>query len=162
MTKVVSPLNTKNCIKLKTLPSEYINTKLSNYLGAPLKSSVKENYDLFKCETSGLVFASPMVGDSSEFYDELGRYSWYYSKYRWEWDIIENELSTYLNYFELLDVGCGSGVFMQRLKKKFEEAEICGICGIDYSEASVSEAISAGLNASTESIEDLKIKKLVF
>ena len=104
------------------------------------------------CSASGLQFAEPMVPGSASFYDQLGNYVWYYSSHRWEWDVVVDWLSKRTSHFQLRDIGCGSGLFIQSFS---DDLPHCKFRGIDFSEASVQCGRLKNLPLSTATIEDL-------
>jgi len=73
----------------------------------------------YQCPKSDLYFFSPesMAGNGS-FYKELMVFDWYYLEEKWEYEKI---LSTLEPGLKVLEIGCGSGAFLNRcLQKKIE------------------------------------------
>ena len=91
-----------------------------------------------------------MVSGSSEYYNFLANQKGYYPSFRWEYQYVkENFLST-SSFLNLLDIGCGSGVFLDYIKNL---ASIVSQ-GIDLSPEAVSACINKGLKASQCDIYD--------
>lgn len=87
-------------------------------------SGVQRLY-LYRCEESGYEFYYPFnVAGKAELYKQLSTFDWYYPSWKWE-----HEFS--LSYLEkcnsILEIGCGSGLFLQKLKTLFPEKRIRGL-----------------------------------
>lgn len=105
------------------------------------------DYRLFRCSGCQLEFADPMVEPGNDFYEWLTSCRNYYPARRWEWEVCKQQLSSLVpsqnGVIDLLDVGCGSGQFLQILKT----VPNCRAIGMDVSQSSVQSCISQGLNA---------------
>ena len=74
-----------------------------------------EKIDLFRCQETDLLFYYPFnIAGSEKLYNSLSRFDWYYMTEKWEYDVALNSLK---NYSRVLDVGCGYGAFIKRLKQ---------------------------------------------
>ncbi|MBU3607778.1 class I SAM-dependent methyltransferase [Polynucleobacter sp. AP-Mumm-500A-B3] len=98
------------------------------------------DYSLLKCSECELIFSNPMKAGSDEFYSWICNSHYYYPPERWEWGALI-ELIKEKNKV-VLDVGCGSGIFLEKLTKH----GISGV-GIDSNLGSVLECRSKGLTA---------------
>ncbi len=88
---------------------------------------------------TGLVFYHPKsaAGDGG-LYTKLQNFSWYYMPWKWEHEQALNDTSPGCR---VLEVGCGFGSFLKRLKELGRNVE-----GIELNEAAVAAARKEGLN----------------
>ncbi|MFH1457236.1 MAG: class I SAM-dependent methyltransferase [Patescibacteria group bacterium] len=133
---------------VKELKKEYIINNLLKYFDEENRNKIFLDslniidYDLVKCKNCQLEFADPLQPGSNNFYSWITEYPIYYPEKRWEWqetiNKIENEKK---GNIELLEVGCGSGIFLEMLQDKKDIKAI-------------------GLDTTPESVEKCKQKKL--
>lgn len=107
-----------------------------------------ENYELFRCSRCELEFAVPLLPGSNDYYEWLVKHSGYYPSDRWEWkkslEYIENESKQEPSkQLLILDVGCGGGSFLERLRSI---SNVRGV-GIDLTDSSVQLCREKGLEA---------------
>lgn len=111
----------------------YNNSKLvSKYASSKIIDKYKEVYgfdvsrffdgisevQLRKEITTGYLFFYPFNLDGdAEFYKELQKIPWYYADWKWEFDIA---LDLIQKDSRVVEVGCGKGAFLNRLKEKCE------------------------------------------
>ncbi len=106
-------------------------------------------YSMQKCTGCELVFSDPMTPGDDRFYEWICGSRFYYPAIRWEWapciDLLIKK-----GIKKVLDVGCGSGLFLAELKK-------CGIegFGVDPNQDSVNSCTALGLHAECLSLEQI-------
>ena len=148
--------NTKNCILcsqpsiiIKELNSDLIKRNLIHY-GILDKNNLEiQNYNLMKCNHCNLEFSYPMLEPKDLFYKELIKCNnKYYPTYRWEWgktlSLLQQEKNIDLEKTNLLDVGCGSGVFLELVR---ENNKKINAIGVDSTFTSIELCKTKGLKA---------------
>ena len=70
-----------------------------------------------------------------------------------QYDLDKNFLEQFINKGKVLDVGCGGGIFLSRLNKKFDKY------GIDLDESSIKFAKKFDYTFKIESLENDSFKK---
>ncbi len=80
---------------------------------------------LYQCEASHLDFFLPhSIAGSSQMYQDLQKYPWYYMGEKWEFRQALRDLS---GSRRILEVGCGPGHFVEKAKNELIDSEIKGI-----------------------------------
>ena len=80
---------------------------------------------LYRCENSGYEFYYPLeVAGKDDLYRQLATFKWYYIPWKWEY---EQSLIYAARANSILEIGCGSGLFLENLKKRFPEKRISGL-----------------------------------
>ena len=106
-------------------------------------------FNLYKCTQTGYKFYHPqeLAGDG-KFYESLQRQlgSEYYHGWKFENQLALNQIK---NGDEVLDIGCGTGNFLARVKEKTNEAY-----GLELNDEAVNVCRSRGLNVYREFIQD--------
>lgn len=97
-----------------------------------LDSNAPSCYNLLSCANCGLIYSEPMSAPTSTWYGTLYRELDLYPRERWEFDYV---LSALKRHATLLDLGCGSGLFVQAaLAREFDAY------GIDFNLDSISNS----------------------
>ena len=156
--------NLENCIicghssiLLKELNStRIIDTLIANGILSEPNIELRD-YKLLKCQNCDLEFAEPMIEPSSLFYTEITKNKKYYPTYRWEWgetiSLLAKENSIEKSLINLLDVGCGSGTFLELVKTNGESVKAIGI---DSTASSINECKQKGLQAFCCRLDEFK------
>ena len=126
-----------------TLQNDYIRSSLSDYYKKVIPEDMLIlNYELFECDKCSLQFANPLIPGDSNFYKWISVQEEYYPIKRWEFDLIANFLMKNKSNVDILDVGCGSGNFLELLN--FIKGRVVGI---DITENSILECTRKGIEA---------------
>lgn len=147
------PICSHDCVSVRHLSPTTITTELQRYYSLPAPPSPEicnQKYELMSCQNCSLEFASPMVPGSSEYYNFLANQKGYYPSFRWEYKYVKDNFLSTSSFLSLLDIGCGSGVFLDYIK----DLSYIGSQGIDLSPEAVSACINKGLKASQCDIYD--------
>ncbi|MCW5296898.1 class I SAM-dependent methyltransferase [Herbaspirillum lusitanum] len=104
----------------------------------------------YRCLDCDLRFYSPAICGDGKFYEELsGRFAWYYEKDKWEFDTAIDLLGDLPGVVDVLEVGCGQGHFLKRIRHAFN-AE-----GVELNQGAVAECRQQGLNVSGVALGEL-------
>lgn len=147
------PICAHDSVSVCHLSPTTITTELQRYysLSAPPSAEIcNQKYELMRCQNCSLEFASPMVPGSSEYYNYLANQKGYYPSFRWEYQYVKDNFLSTSSFLSLLDIGCGSGVFLDYIKN----LSYIVSQGIDLSPEAVSACINKGLIASKCDIYD--------
>lgn len=133
-------------IPVKFLIDEYKNT---------LDVDVAKFFDklnkiqVFKCIDTGYRFYYPFntAGDS-DFYSQLEEFRWYYMEWKWEHEVAKQIIKS---GDKILEVGCGRGDFLKKLKDTNKTVDIAGL---ELNRKAVTEGRDVGLNVVEDTIEE--------
>jgi SAM-dependent methyltransferase len=101
-----------------------------------------EFYELY-CKESGLYYFRPQqIAGSAHFYSQCERLNWYYEQEKWEFERVLNEVKR-KKIQSVLEVGCGSGNFLKKLRKLGVDA-----IGLEINKTAADKAVADGLNVS--------------
>ena len=103
---------------------------------------------VYECSQCHLTFFQPAIVGDESFYCELGKRDRYYMNNKWEF---EQALSDILPSYRVLEIGCGAGNFLRKLKNK----GLRQIMGIDLNENTLNEAKRKGSDVCNTSVEEL-------
>jgi 2-polyprenyl-3-methyl-5-hydroxy-6-metoxy-1,4-benzoquinol methylase len=150
LTCMISPITRTNRVKfLRKIKVSYITNlyKQSIQLDVSPYFSGLDVVEVYECLDSGYGFYYPfnLSGDSS-FYGYLQNFDWYYLDEKWEH---RQMFDLNLKGKRILEVGCGSGSFVQVLKDKMN----ADVTGLELNLASVKRAREKNINVLDESVE---------
>lgn len=98
--------------------------------------------DLYKCNETGLRFFMPVSAAGGEnLYAQLQKFEWFYMPWKWEHEVLFSRLRA---EEKVLEVGCATGAFIERLCSAGFDAE-----GIEFSSAAVAKAHENNLPVSS-------------
>ncbi len=150
---VLSPISGLPATLIETYDKSKILSCYKNELNFDVAQFIDdiEQFHLFRCNETGYKFYHPqsLVG-STKFYDDLysneQHQSWSYIDNRWEFEF----LSQYLQENDsILDIGCGSGLFLEKIKHKFKSVN-----GIETNPYGLKALQEKGIQGFNESIEE--------
>jgi 2-polyprenyl-3-methyl-5-hydroxy-6-metoxy-1,4-benzoquinol methylase len=152
--KVFSPFATDLEAILKNRISSKLIIKIYGKYGINVERffSNVENVGIYECPLTKYRFYYPpsVIGDDI-FYEELqAMENGYYIEERSEYEIALNKLE---KGDKVLEVGCGDGRFLEKLKQKNIEA-----VGLEFNNSAVKKCRSKGLNVQKESIETFALR----
>jgi len=147
-----SPLSPARPTKVRDLPRSFLLEELSNYFGAPCPdSAVQTNYSLWRCRDTGLEFSWPLEPGNFDFYKWISGFANYYPHERWEYfKTIARIRDWSIPISSLLDVGCGSGLFLKIAKGVRPKS----LQGLDFNLSAIEECHKAGLSAFCGSVRE--------
>jgi 2-polyprenyl-3-methyl-5-hydroxy-6-metoxy-1,4-benzoquinol methylase len=98
----------------------------------PLSSDLWDDYKavgddpvtLYTCESCGFGQFHPVLPGTENFYKAIADVD-YYNKDKWEFEIAAKEISK-SGALSILDVGCGSGLFLDYLRQRLPGTSLCG------------------------------------
>lgn len=104
--------------------------------------------NLFRCEATGYRFYYPysIIGNST-LYDQLQKRTDYYTVEKWEHTQALEMIATNK---AVLEVGCGNGNFLERLRAKGVKNSI----GLEFSDDAILSATNKGLNVIKQTIQN--------
>lgn len=137
------PLCESASASIARFSTDFIRGELSSHFKTEegLAAVEIEDYTMHRCPRCEFEFAEPMAPGSSSFYEWVCRQPAYYPAERWEYlehDSWIEEVIGRKGQCRVMDVGCGSGRFLRRLKLKYGEKIHC--VGVDITEGALSQA----------------------
>lgn len=118
----------------------------ANFSEGVIRSNTpSETTELVECVECGLQFFFPLAGGSDDFYRELGASPRYYLPWKWEFGWVSDRISPSM---EVLDVGCGKGDFLSRIRPLARRA-----VGLEQNPSARVAAAERGIEVFGESAE---------
>ncbi len=137
---------------LRRIPASRLSTDWKNALGidiAGLLGGIPEIL-LYRCQASQVdFFMPPEAAGTPEFYEGLRKFDWYYMADKWEFTEALRDLAGRLR---ILEVGSGTGLFVEMAGKELRGARIQGI---ELNENAVSQAREKDLPVMQRDLEEL-------
>jgi 2-polyprenyl-3-methyl-5-hydroxy-6-metoxy-1,4-benzoquinol methylase len=127
-------INTKQLVKMYSQGFQV--SILAEFAGCPEVS-------LNRCEVCDLIFYTPMITGSEDFYRQLQKFDWYYMDDKNEYDYAKNFIRA---SDDVLEIGCGKGVFSKKIA-------FHSYLGLEFSPEAIAGAKESGLCVLNESIE---------
>lgn len=110
---------------------------------------VLQQFRCFECDLRFFHPAARLAGDG-DFYNELSsRFAWYYEKNKWEFDIAAEILADLDSVTRVLEVGCGQGHFLVRIKNRYE------VKGLEFNPQAIEDCKAIGLDVTNEDMAAL-------
>lgn len=123
-------------------------------VGKPFPTDTEcPDYTMWACESCGLEFPDPVIPGDAAFYGWITTMPNYYKSHRWEWDETAG-LAQAVQATTLLDVGCGTGVFLDFMRSKSATTKTVGLDilaeSVEACRAKGHEAVCSTLEAFVE------------
>jgi 2-polyprenyl-3-methyl-5-hydroxy-6-metoxy-1,4-benzoquinol methylase len=138
---MISPVTAKPNVKLVTqIDAEFVIEKYRKELDVDVSKYFKgiAQIGLYECEDTGYRFYMPdSLAGGAELYETLQLIPWYYSAGKVEHVQAKEKI---LAGSSLLEVGCGSGIFLDSIK----DMDV-NVTGIEFNSAAVEKARAKGL-----------------
>lgn len=132
------------------LSSALLRESLGLYYQAAVPDSVRiGDYQLRACLSCTLEFAWPMIPGDASFYEWITPHSGYYPPDRWEWAEVRRRLASETRPQYLLEVGCGSGDFLESLGTLHNVTAV----GLDTTQGSAAACHAKGLEVHAETLD---------
>lgn len=148
---VISPLTgSKNTSLINRYSKADLVTSWQSVFNIDIENDLHEieSIDLYSCNDTGLRFFLPLKSAGGEkMYSLLQEFPWYYSTNKWEYDRASEDLR---NASNLLEIGCGTGAFLNIAKKQGIKCN-----GIEFNSRAISAAQSQGLQVEKISLEEV-------
>ena len=149
-----TPLGGSRATLVRKLSEERLKGELSKYFGRPYPNSASiPNYEIWRCEETGLEFANPMTPGDATFYSWITEADFYYPGERWEYRRTIDEFLPAAK--SLIDVGCGDGKFLLQAKGELPQLDVNGL---DNLEGSIAQCKAQGLTAYAGTIDEVLAK----
>ena len=106
-----------------------------------------QSIEILQCRDTGYRFYAPFstAGDGRFYEDIQAGYANYYRGWKWENQFALKLLSKRM---KVLDVGCGKGAFLARIKGK-----VASCTGLEFNDVAIQKALKNGLDVRKETIE---------
>lgn len=149
--EVVSPLTKKSTVSLvQIIPVDRLVNEWNRDLGIDISKEFGDNKTivLYQCDETKLRFFVPStVAGSEHLYAQLQKFEWFYMPWKWEHDVLFSRLK---KGEKILEVGCATGAFIEKLCSSGFEAE-----GIELNLSAVAVAKSKNLPVSETDLFNL-------
>jgi 2-polyprenyl-3-methyl-5-hydroxy-6-metoxy-1,4-benzoquinol methylase len=137
------------------LDEEFIKKRLSNHFQSEIPESVEIlEYSLMECSNCSFEFANPLIEGSESFYNWVTSQDNYYPANRWEHSKVAEIIEDVPN-LNILDIGCGDGIFFDVLKKKKKTGNFTGV---DLTHTSIQECLRKGYESHCMTVSEFKEK----
>lgn len=146
-----SPLTGSEDVRfVNSIPAQQLINDWQTQFGIDITEEIKGVSQVisYRCnETGVLFFWPPSLEGSAQLYGQLQKkIDWYYSSGKWEHDFALQQLRS---DDVVLEVGCGSGEFLERASQV-----VASVTGLEISETAVATAQARGLAAHRVSLRD--------
>lgn len=152
---ILSPLtNNKDVSLLCSINSKQLIKDWKGSFGIDITDELEGilQIDLYRCNETGLRFFVPASAAGSEdLYTQLQKFEWFYMPWKWEHEVLFSRLNA---GEKILEVGCATGSFIEKLCSAGFEAE-----GIEFNSAAVAKAQEKNLPISSTDLITLAGRK---
>lgn len=108
---------------------------------------------LYRCQDCGLEFYAPRLPGNARLYDVLGRFDHYYMAEKWEFSVALQDVR---DSRDILEVGCGPGLFLDLVKQAYPKKSAMGL---ELNLEVVRIGQEKGLNIQGRTIEEFCIER---
>lgn len=133
-----------NFADLKRLYKRSLNIDIDECISGGYK---EVSIPFYKCNNCFLEFFPPELAGNDLLYEKLGKNEWYYGEEKWEF---EKALGVFKDVKSVLEIGCGEGHFLKRLKVKSPQTKIIGL---ELNKDAIKKGRANGLNILNRTIE---------
>jgi SAM-dependent methyltransferase len=147
----VSPVTlSTNTLLERKIDVDSIIELYRNQLGIDVAHYFKriKEVEVYKCLDTGYRFYYPdFLSGQSEFYEQLqAKFDWYYCPWKWEHEVAARHINSRM---KILEVGCGNGDFLKRLK---QIKNINGV-GLELNQSAVENGQKNGIDIRNQSLQ---------
>jgi 2-polyprenyl-3-methyl-5-hydroxy-6-metoxy-1,4-benzoquinol methylase len=124
---VKSPLTNGDAIKIAEFETSAIIEDYRVLYNIDVASNFQKTkyVRLYKCESSKYEFYYPFdIVGNAEMYEQLGLFKWYYDPWKWEHEM---SMSFVEKSKSILEVGCGTGHFLNNVLRKSPNKTVVGL-----------------------------------
>jgi len=149
------PICKSDTTPIKNISRTFIKSALSKYFNTAVVPDeiIDTDYQINSCPSCTLEFANPLTPGNDHFYNWITKQDHYYPAVRWEYSIAKSLIiSDTAEKVKVIDIGCGSGDFLEILIK--DNNNIIAR-GLDSTESSVQSCKDKGLDVSCVYLEDI-------
>jgi SAM-dependent methyltransferase len=143
----------KNIITRRSTLAELREDWRSSFGFDPFPSEFLTSYiDKRRCSSCHLEYFDPPFYGDADFYARISKQPWYYEQNKWEFDVAAEIVSRF-EPENLLEIGCGSGYFLEKIALLNLAVE-----GVDINRDAVASCKAKGLKV--DAINVFEITKL--
>lgn len=148
--KVISPFVDQECLLLNRLSADVVGKLYLEHYNIDISRLIDsvDEIRIYQCPITKYEFYYPsqLIGDR-RFYEDVQRnVNSYYSKWKWEHEIVYNQLN---ETDAVLEIGCGDGNFLEKIESKVKST-----VGLELNEVAINECKAKGLNVVNSTIEN--------
>jgi 2-polyprenyl-3-methyl-5-hydroxy-6-metoxy-1,4-benzoquinol methylase len=153
---MISPISgSANVAVVEEIPASQIISQYNSELRIDVSRFFKDvqHIKICECLDTNFKFYQPYgIDGDAKFYEDLQQYDSYYAKWRWE----NGKASEFIKDGDtILDVGCGSGDFLSKIKQKYKNIVAKGL---EFNDKAISTCIEKGLDVKKETIESHSVQ----
>lgn len=150
MDTVLSPVTHKPAEKISSIPTKLIIDLYKEDTDVDVSAYFKglDAVDVYRCKETGYRFYYPLtLAGDDKFYEELQKYDWYYAGWKWDYDAA---LPFIANGSKVLDIGCGYGNFLVKLKND----KNCDCTGLEFNDKAIEGGRKQGITMYKEFVQE--------
>jgi SAM-dependent methyltransferase len=137
---------------IETFPFRDLRRLWFDICGVDIATCLEKPYSdpsvyLYRCENCELEFYPSSLSGTARLYQALGDFSYYYVGDRWEFEVAAQDIRGWRN---VLEIGCGRGVFLERLMREDPGRRVVGL---ELNPDAVDVARNKGLRVEARDIE---------
>jgi 2-polyprenyl-3-methyl-5-hydroxy-6-metoxy-1,4-benzoquinol methylase len=142
---------------IKQMDATFIESKLASHFNTRISDDLNiPDYELMQCPACAFEFASPKLEGSSAFYNWITSQPNYYVETRWEYPKVLELLSRKTKKINLLDVGCGDGLFFDFITNNEKGNPEIDLYGLDPTPGSIEKCKKKGYKAFCMDVQEFK------
>lgn len=151
MQQVPSPVTGSNSLPVDSFRVSEIIKGYKEKIGLDVSSYYKgiDNINLYECPDTKLRFFYPSaLAGNDAFYTALETRDDYYNEWKWDYEVA---FPLVRERAKVLDVGCGRGAFLDKLKKE----KNCNVHGLEFNPSAYKVLLERNISAEMKTIEQL-------